>query len=203
MVHIIEITHGRPYQQDGSYTEFKKRYTDINERVRFSNLWRDGEGLSQLTAEQVPKKIKITGLRKTAKLPDAFRVLNGLPLVSDPLRNIIEQLDPKLHQFFPVEVALPAGREPDTGYNVFIVTTKKRTIMPELSDVSGPSRWGSYNLQSPGSNVSFSPECREGAHIWREERFRGQLFMSDELEAAMRSEELNYLKYWSGIIVDT
>ena len=201
MVHIIKITYNRPFQQDGSYEEYQNTHPDLNQRVKFISAWRDGEDIGKLTSKQVPKNIKITGLRKAATLPDAFRVINGLPLVSDSLRNLIEQMDPGIHQFFPVELTLPAGRKLKTGFNVIIVTTKKKTILPEISDVSGPRYGSAYSLKSPGSKVVFSPSCLVGAHMWREIGYRGRLFISNELESAIRSKGLKFMKCWSGEVV--
>ena len=200
MVHIIEITYNRPFQQDGSYDDYLKRPTDLDELVNLTRAWKDGEDIGSLTSDQIPKSIKIKGIKKTTKLPDAFRVLNALPLVSDALRDVIERMDPGIHQFFPVDLTLPAGRKPETGFNVIIVTTKKKTILSELSEVSGPRYGTAYTLKSPGSKVVFSPRCLEGSNIWREVGYRGRLFISNELESVIRSEKLKFLKYWPGEI---
>jgi len=121
--------------------------------------------------------------------------------VSEPLRALIEKFDPGIHDFFPVDLTLPAGRKPETPYYVFIIRAQKDTFIPELSRHGGDKFNGKY-YQIVGEEASFSSECRKGAHIWREKRLTGVILFSDELEAAMRSAGIRYYKYWCADIVD-
>lgn len=216
MVYVVEISLGRPHQEKGIDKEYELRhrpkgfiYDESNRNDMYEkacHLWRDGNHIDmKLTHEDVPKKIKITGLPKTARLRDAFWVVNGLPLVSDPLRDLIERFDPGIHDFFPVELELPAGREPETGYSVLILRAQKDTFIPELSHHGG-DRYNGRMFQlittSPKKRkVSFTPACLKGAHIWREKRLSGEVFLSDELEAAMRLEGIRFYKTWRGDVV--
>jgi len=218
---MVYVTFGKPHQQHGDYKEYRELYEpdysdpnlDRNNLYsRFTTACRDGlamkrgEQVETFTPDQAPQKVRISELNKNTKLRDAFRILNGVPLVSDRLRAIIERFDQGVHQFFPVDVTLPAGRKPLKGYHIIIVTTKKATIRPELSYISvnngrlGDIAWTSYSFRSKGSKVVFSPDCRKGAHMWREDKMRGELFFSDELEAAMREEGVKFYEYWQGEI---
>ncbi len=201
MVYIIDITWDRPFQQSGSFMAFEEKYPDPKELIKFVHVWRDGKKTPKLTADQVPRKIALTGLRKTSKIPDAFRTRDGLPLVSDALRSLIEKMDPGFHQFFPVELSLPKGREPETGYNIIIVTESKTSIIPELSEVQ-LTEYGDYRFNYGHPKIVFSPECRSGANIWREEKFDGRLFISDKLDNEIRSQGLKYYRRWKGEIAE-
>jgi len=112
---------------------------DIGNQFTFYITWKDGK--HKLLPNKLPKKLV---LRKTVKnLRDAFRSINGISLVSDSLRDVIETLDPGLHQFFPIQVEFPRGKVVEKKYNVIIVRETKKTIIPELSEVVGP-RYGEY-----------------------------------------------------------
>lgn len=198
MVYVVEVTLGGGYQQLGKYPEFEERVSREEHRISV-DAWKHGD--HQLKPEQVPKKLILFKPRKN--LRDAFRSLNGISVVSDAMREVIETLDPGLHQFFPIQVEFPRGKLPEKKYNVIIISTKKKTIIPELSEVDGPRYGKFYSVVEYRKDVSFAPVCRDGAHMWREEGFRNEHFISDELAAAIKAKELKYLKHWPGKIVST
>lgn len=198
MVHVVQVTLQGPYQQLGTYKEFQERF-ERKERLKYVHAWK--YGYHQLHPEQVPEILRLKKSRKS--LRDAFRSLNGIGLVSDDLREVIEGFDPGGHQFFPIRVEFPRGKLPEKKYNVINITTQKKTIIPELSAVDGPRYGQFYSVIEHLKDVSFTPACREGTHMWREEGFDNEHFISDELEAAIREKGLKYLKYWPGKIVET
>jgi len=202
MVHIIDITWGRPFQQHGDFKEFRKKHPDLDQIGNYISVWRDGVNAKPLSDDQVPKRIEISELKKTSELPDSFRVREGLNIVSNELKSLIEEFDPGLHQFFPVEISLPAGREPETRYYIIIVTESKATIIPEMSKVSGPRHGKNYSIPVSETKTVFSSECQTGANIWREEGFRGRLFISDEIDQEIKARHLKFYKRWKGEIAD-
>jgi hypothetical protein len=135
--------------------------------------------------------------------------LLGLPrkvrAVDERLRNIIERLEPGVHQFWPLEIVMPNGDEHPNRYYGMMVLRRLDSFLPEKSD---PGCWHggeiapgikSYNVlggsKEVHAGIALSSAVFGASHIWRERSLTNPtLFFSDELQAEMRDAELRIPK---------
>ncbi|WP_377191647.1 imm11 family protein [Ruegeria meonggei] len=54
--------------------------------------------------------------RKPKKLPDIFSARNGVRIITDRVRQILEDFDPGVHQIIPIEAVYKDGSKPDALY---------------------------------------------------------------------------------------
>lgn len=98
--------------------------------------------------------------------------LNGMILaVDEALKDIIECLEPDVHQFFPIEIRMPKGRVFPRNYYTFVVGRYLNSYSPEHSDESKKNMVGR----------SFSRAAFGSSHLWRDRRFPLVNCFSDEL----------------------
>ena len=196
MVYVVKQDFVRPYQQIGRYDAYKARVNVIDKMSEYAGIWKDGSRL--LEAHEVPDKVI---LQKKAKLIDAFLSRGGVFLVSDGLRGLIEDMDPGVHQFFPLEVEFPRGNLPDKKYNIMNVTVQKDTIIPDMTHVEKFAD-RHFLLKDFQNKATFSPESQKGAHIWREKQIvGGRCFISTNLMQAIQSNGFKFFKCWPGKIL--
>lgn len=151
-------------------------------RSEFAAMVRNGTGPVQ--ACDAPTKIAL--MEASAQL-NWFLAAEFFWLVRTPVKDLIEDLDGKLHQFFPIEVAHFHGGPYDDGtwwmLNVF---AQQESVVDDLSDVKPATYcletrehmklrigWKTVNLDESKLDPNI--------HIWREHRYLGQLFFSDPL----------------------
>ena len=123
-----------------------------------------------------------------------FKTTNGLPIVRQPAKDIIDGLDPGLHQFFPLEIKTKRGLDIEGPWFAMNVTAKQDSIVlgrsttrqnpnfPEtLNYVSYEAKW-----------VTVDPAKQTGMHLWREQRFNSSLLGSDTLVDALKAAGLKF-----------
>lgn len=110
--------------------------------------------------------------------------------VTEPLRNIIERLEPGVHQFNPIRVLLPKGVEHPIQHHMMVVGRWLNAFRLEESD---PSCLRDADTVSPAvylddkrsfAGVAMAASEIGSAHLWCERAFRGGTFyVSDVLKA--------------------
>lgn len=121
--------------------------------------------------------------------------------VSDRARQVIEQLEPGVHQFFPVEyVNRPGTHIGDRFW--FVVCNRLDAVDPEHSNMVltpsekwiGPRQALAMGLEIPAkidvempSKTVFNHEAIGTVHFWREAKLSGGPWLSDEAAAAIRA----------------
>jgi hypothetical protein len=96
--------------------------------------------------------------------------------VDEALKAIIEQLEPGVHGFYPIEIRMPRGKIFPKSFYTLHICHYCDSFLPEMS-----------NLPSGKTNdYTFSSAIIGTAHMWREKTFgEWTTFFSDELHAAI------------------
>ncbi len=115
---------------------------------------------------------------------------NRMHAVVEPLRDIIERLEPGVHQFNPIRVLLPKGVEHPVPHYMMVVGRWLNAFRLEESD-PGCVRVSAGNTASVGgaedkakyAGVAMATAEIGNAHLWCERKLRGPTFyMSDRLK---------------------
>ena len=150
-----------------------------------------------LDPSQVPHRFKTE--TRADRLPDMFDCLAGF-MVSDVLRDKIEELEPGVHRFFDAEITCKGGEKPAKRYWLFQICNLVDAIDEEKSNLftvkTGFKAYRRYGL-GPGAEprLVFRKEAIEGMCVWMDERF-SDFFMSDELFEFIRKNKLTRLDSW-------
>lgn len=110
---------------------------------RRENYDKVGQHLSPVPEHLIPKRFRMTA---GDKLPDHTGVQGFVPIVSGRLRALVEEVEPGVHQFVPVEVERPDGTP--LGEPYFFSNAN-------LLDAINPDPGGVYKLASPWSDNYF------------------------------------------------
>lgn len=142
--------------------------------------------------------------------PKALGSLIGLAwvrAVDGRLKEIIERLEPGVHQFWPLQIVMPNGDEHPVQYYGMMVLRHLDSFRPEQSD-PGCFRGGEI---SPGvksysvtggtkewhAGLAMSKAISGSSHIWRERELRNpMLLFSDELLAEVKKAGLKIPKHF-------
>lgn len=84
---------------------------------------------------------------------------NRVLAVDAVLKGVIEQLDPGIHGFYPVEIAMPKGRVFPRSYFVLVIGRYLQSFLPEHS------KPGSWNERSSG--IYHHDPTKKGGAAWR------------------------------------
>lgn len=124
----------------------------------------------------------------------------GLQFVSENFRQVVEELEPGLHEFFPFQ--LRNGKRGDPApqqYYVMNIMTQCDCLDYEQGGVS-VDRW------EDGAIAFFSPEkishegmvlksdVIAGKHLWRAKYLGGSFFISEDFMGLYRKRKLQYLE---------
>lgn len=157
------------------------------------DAWRDGSRI--LMPDELPKQLVPHKPRKA--WPDAFMSRNQMLIVREPVRNIIERFDPNLHQFFPIKFETKSGKEILGPWFMLVVMADQDSIVVEKSSVfinpNFPDTLCSATSTKPGE-LFVDPSRQAGVHLWREKRFKGHLWGSDQIVAEMEAQGLKFFR---------
>lgn len=141
----------------------------------------------------MPKRLVADHARK--KWHDSFLVTGALSVVREPVKDIIERLDPGIHQFFPLTIETKRGKRVEGPWFAMNVTARQDSVVMEHSSVSvsKPSPDTHCSFYHDGEDrVTVDPDRQSGLHLWREQRFIGSLLGSDTLMAELKSQKLRF-----------
>ena len=162
------------------------------------SLWRG----RAVDATAVPHRGVLKSKHK--KLPDVFG-FKGSFMVCGDFRRIIEDFEPGVHQFFPVEV-IKKNRQPVPGngrYYAFNVMQKFDSLLTARSNVQWidvdaekfPGVMALHPGRGPLQIVLSRPQIA-GRHVWRGDRLLGgAIYFSDQLVDALQAAKLKQLRY--------
>lgn len=115
------------------------------------------------------------------------KLTSRLMAVDAALKSLIEELEPNLHQFWPMELRLPDGSVLEKQYFGMRV---RQFIDSFLPDESGPDAFndagGTYYIFAPTkkyvNRLTVSRKIIGDSHVWRERKLKTpELFFSEEL----------------------
>lgn len=153
---------------------------------------------------EVPRQAFLTSGNKT--IPD-FVPIHARWGVSPEARALIEEFEPGVHQFVPVEILRPRSGKPihrldgrvlDTPYYLFSVQTLIDAVWVERSEVEISPVLGSPPsvYQVPGRwNIVLRRDLVAGHHVWRgRHHLPRDLFFSDALAREVEARRLRKLQ---------
>ncbi len=157
-----------------------------------------------MAAEQVPSTARVKTDR--ASLPGFFGISTALT-VAGKFRDIVEGLEPGIHQFFPVAVLRRTGEAFPGQFHLVNVLQKADAIIVEKSE----AMWRRREVRLPDGRVveskilsiGPSPELTldrtviAGRHLWRgDQHARDHIFFSDALMERVQRAGLKKLRWF-------
>jgi len=139
--------------------------------------------------------------RTYKKLGSLIKLDNRQIAIDAPFKEIIERLEPGVHQFWPFRIVMPKGKEYPVPYYGIRIGTFLEAFRPEQSDEGSYSvHNGFYTAHSDTkaglAKLAMSREAIGSHHLWRERKLRRpQFYLSDELQAAIQQAGLRVTKH--------
>ncbi|MFZ2997253.1 imm11 family protein [Sphingobium sp.] len=162
---------------------------------------REPRHLSPIESQEPPQSFDIA--RGSKSLGSLIKLNNRILAVDEPLRTIIERLDPQVHQFFPIMIKLRKGNTPPSKYYTLVIGKYIDSFLPEnsTSDAyrsNGENQFIHEETKKAMSGLAFSKALFGGAHLWRERRLSAEWLtcFSDELEAEIANAGLRIPKHF-------
>lgn len=155
-------------------------------------------GGTPVAAETVPNRAVLLSRHKT--IPD-FIVLPPAMGVSEAFREMVEDLDPGVHQFFPVTLSRKSGELIDKRYYALNICRRLDAVIVEKSNVTwGRTGLGGFPILHLGAgppHFTLSRQAIGGAHMWHGlSQFRGLTFFSDALMSRVLGKSMKGLDYF-------
>jgi len=145
------------------------------------------EDMGPLEPHERPSEFRMAEARES--LGSLIKTENRLLAVDAQLKEIIETLEPGVHQFWPIRIIQPKGEEFPGPYYGMVIRRFLDSFVPEQSNFNQTSK-GSDSFFTNGptkkdyGNLTVLKSVSAGAHLWRERRLRmPNVFLSDELQA--------------------
>lgn len=96
-----------------------------------------------------------------ALLGSLIKLNDRILAVDETLKSIIEEMEPSIHQFFPIEIRMPRGKVFPKNYYTLVIGQYYNSHIPEQSDESKKNMIGRV----------FSKKAFGNAHLWRDRKF--------------------------------
>jgi hypothetical protein len=159
---------------------------DIDERLKAR--FAAGDPLSSVELEQIPRTLRLTEF-PSVDWPEIIGWLNGPYVLCTRLRDKIEELEPGLHVFIPLEVYSAKKRHKDREIRHLLYLTQAVDAVA-LEGTKFRHGFGEQAAKTSGFNLYREGPCVlkrsavEGRHLWRGAGPGGRwadYFCSDEL----------------------
>lgn len=188
---------GSKHFQDSEDSEWQERFPDNKVAVGITRTWSLGGGV--LKPDDVPQILHYRG-----KLPirDSFISKNGMLLVRDKIRAVIESLDPGQHQFFPVTFKRARKDMDIEPYFLMNIWRYQDTIIDELSEVHpnefSPNDRNVMSFKGFGGPITLVIDSTKlgPLNMWRERRFKSKILMSDAMHDAFEAAGVKFFSTW-------
>jgi hypothetical protein len=122
--------------------------------------------------------------------------------VDEALKAIIEQLEPGIHQFFPIEIRMPRGETYPANYYTLVVGQYFDAYLRTDATLASVYEALSAVVRSDASKVGSTDftvlkTVFGNAHFWRDRRFKAEIIcLSDELKAEIDKAGLRLPKHY-------
>ncbi|QOZ24492.1 hypothetical protein XH93_13600 [Bradyrhizobium sp. CCBAU 51753] len=139
------------------------------------------------------------------ELASVISLSNRMWAVDAAVKKIVEQFEPDLHRFYPVEIRSPRGMVYPVQYYLLVVGSWLQGFSPEDSNQESFTpheangvRWCSIlGYKNNVAGLALRPSVFNGAHLWRERGLNEWLLcLSDMLEAELAGAGLMLPKYY-------
>ncbi len=156
--------------------------------------------LRAIEPDEAPKSFFLRGASK--KYGGLISLSNRIIAGSSKLVELLERLEPGVHQFFPIELKAKDGRLLSSDYHTIVIRNYRDSFVsdPEklaedFSYYSNPNSTALVRDARQYRKFRFEREKILGAHLWRERFFNEKLtFFSDELHRLIIESELDLPK---------
>ena len=157
-----------------------------------------------LAPHEQPTEYRIP--RRYKSLASMIELVSRLIAVDEPLKNIIESLEPGVHQFWPIRITMPKDEVYPTQYYGLVIRQFFDSFSPDQSSQgswslyegrNGYRRYSAMNETKTGfSQLAMNSNVFGSAHLWRE-RFlsRPNIIFSDALQAKIAEAGLRIPKH--------
>lgn len=187
MAYLVEFGVGEPRYIPGI------RFPGEDSRFFFDHAPKDEFDIVRYDPTIVPRRAEMISSHKT--IAD-FVPIHGRMTVAPEVRDLIEELEPGVHQFIPVEIVRGRGKKPiyridgrilDHPYYLFNVQIQVDPVWIERSEVQVHSFPGRpdyvYMKRLPTrGKIVLHRDMVAGHHAWSGRyQLRGNLFFSDTL----------------------
>lgn len=136
-----------------------------------------------------------------------IQVNERLLIVEDGLRALIEEFEPGVHQFNPIEMTTKGGKIYPGGHHVLVISQFIDCFSVQDSDPKiAKELWPGmdpmmYSIRLRPNYKAFEvlalrDACHAGKHLWRETMLTGpDFFMSDDLHEAILEADFKFPKH--------
>ncbi|MDZ4086060.1 MAG: hypothetical protein U1E69_04580 [Tabrizicola sp.] len=141
---------------------------------------------------------------RTAKTHDKLGSLieiDGFLAVDERLKALIEAIEPGVHDFRPIRITMPRGKDYPVPYHVLLIGQFRDSFRPELStDGAWYGKPGDYTVHDEKkafAGSAMSSEATVGLHLWRERNLdRPEFCLSDGLQDVIAKAGLRMMKHY-------
>jgi hypothetical protein len=184
--------------------EAEKIALKMQDRVSFLNfILQFDDDRGPVAPQVLPREIRLDRTERNL----ASLLMLGVLSVDEPLMNIIESLEPGVHQFWPMKVCQPKGDDFPKKFYGIVIRRFLKSFRPEDSNKDSfnsdevPSGKPFYYARGASKascgGLAMSRDIIGSAHLWREEGWKNpNVFMSDELQAAIQNAGLRIPKHY-------
>jgi hypothetical protein len=161
--------------------------------------------LGPILPHEVPVEFETE--RSYLSLASTIKTENQLIAVDENLKNLIEEFEPDVHQFWPIRILMPKDKAyPQQYYGLRIGQFIESFIPVEGTHRADDSAGGPYLAngydKAAYMKLQFSGERIGNAHLWREPQLlRPNIFISDSLQAAILERGLRIFKHYQVKVV--
>lgn len=204
---------------DGSYGDYYDSIIEYfqnnmidSERAKFNDMPLDYSSFvlekflddtEFLQEHEWPDEFKTT--KSHNNLGSLIKTENRILAVDQGLKNTIEKLEPDLHQFSPIKITMPKGKEYPKQYYAMVISQFHDSFSPEDSDegswedMSFDAYWGerikSFNVSIPKkqnyNGLALKKNTFGASHLWRERSLKDpDIYLSDELVSEIKRQNL-------------
>ena len=158
------------------------------------------EDLGLLEPHEMPREFLAATPHKS--LSSLIVTEGGLHAVDETLKDLIEGLEPGVHQFWPMRILMPGGKDYPTPYYGMVIRQFFDSFRPEQSVegswVGDPSYYMAFGAtKAHMKGLAFDKGVFGSAHLWRETRMRQpQVLMSDALQGAIEQAGLRIWRHF-------
>lgn len=157
-----------------------------------------------LSGVRIPDGYPVTQGTVQSDKSELHDILNGPASwsISDRVRKIIEDIEPDVHQYFPMEIVLKNGSRLDKNYWTLNISTRlDSSIDPERSTCikAGPDlerfpdNWSYMDPVGVERKITVKKSMVAGRAIWRDARC-SDIFISDSLFTALLAADVEVLE---------
>lgn len=164
--------------------------------------------LTPLLDHELPASFDTVKGYKT--LASFIKLNDRIAAVDGDMKDLIESIEPEVHNFYPIEIRMPRGQVFPNPYYILVIGQYFDSFVPEKSRDEPfkemPNSGGLLHIKFGPKNripdLAFAQSIHGGAHLWRERRFGARLTcLSDALVAEIQKAGLRTPKMFKMIAV--